>query len=85
MHSMAHYVAKVLHIAPREILYTWSVSELIVAYGVYRNEEQTKLYYEIESYNKTVKGKDKKERVDRYAVYFYTKEELMEGGMASAT
>lgn len=35
---MAHFVGKVLHIRPNEILDTWGVPELIVAYGQYANE-----------------------------------------------
>lgn len=35
---MAHFVGKQLHIRPNEILDTWGVSELIVAYGEYANE-----------------------------------------------
>ena len=35
---MAHYVGKELHIRPNEILDTWGVPELIVAYGEYANE-----------------------------------------------
>lgn len=36
--SMAHFVAKQLHMRPGEILDTWGVPELIVAYGEYSNE-----------------------------------------------
>lgn len=35
---MAHFVGKVLHIRPSEILDTWGGAELIVAYGQYMNE-----------------------------------------------
>ena len=35
---MAHFVGKILHIRPGEILDTWGVAELIVAYGQYANE-----------------------------------------------
>lgn len=35
---MAHYVGKTLHIRPREILDTWALPELIVAFGEYANE-----------------------------------------------
>lgn len=35
---MAHFVGKQLHIRPNEILDTWGVPELIVAYGQYANE-----------------------------------------------
>lgn len=36
--SMAHFVGKVLHIRPNEILDTWNVAELLVAYGEYGNQ-----------------------------------------------
>lgn len=35
---MAHFVGKILHIRPGEILDTWGVPELLVAYGQYANE-----------------------------------------------
>lgn len=35
---MAHFVGKELNIRPAEIMKTWSVPELIVAYGEYANE-----------------------------------------------
>ena len=43
---MAHYLAKVLHMRPNDILDTWSVPELIVAFGQYANEESMKNYHE---------------------------------------
>ena len=36
---MAHTVGEILHIRPSEILDTWGVPELIVAYGQYMNEK----------------------------------------------
>ena len=42
--QMAHYVGKVLHIRPSEILDTWGVPELIVAYGEYANEVSEQNY-----------------------------------------
>ena len=36
--SMAHFVGKTLHIRPNDILDTWGVPELVVAYGHYANE-----------------------------------------------
>ena len=36
--SMAHFVGKTLHIRPNEILDTWGVPELIVAFGYFSNE-----------------------------------------------
>ena len=43
---MAHYVAKVLHIRPNDILDNWCVPELIVAFGEYANEEANRNYEE---------------------------------------
>lgn len=41
---MAHFVGKQLHIRPNEILDTWGVPELIVAYGEYANELANESY-----------------------------------------
>lgn len=46
---MAHFVGKELHIRPTEILRTWSVPELIVAYGEYTNEIARRNYEEWKS------------------------------------
>lgn len=35
---MAHYVAKELNLRPLDILESWSLSELCVAYGHYANQ-----------------------------------------------
>lgn len=43
---MAHYVAKVLHQRPNDILDRWGVPELIVAYGEYANEQTNQNYEE---------------------------------------
>lgn len=71
---MAHYVAKILKLRPNDILNRWGVSELIVAYGYYRNEVQQKAFAEVESYNSTAKKKIP--RISKYAVRFYSREEL---------
>lgn len=73
---MAHYVGKILKIRPNEILDHWGVSELIVAYGVYRNEQQYKAFKEVQDFNK--QAKKKIPRVNEYAVKFYTMEEFFE-------
>lgn len=78
---MAHYVAKILKIRPNDILDRWGVSELLVAYGIYRNEAQKKAYSEIESYNRTAKKKIP--RVNRYAVKFYSRKELEEENVST--
>lgn len=65
---MAHYVGKVLHIRPNEILDTWGVPELIVAYGQYANEVSQQNYEEWKSL-----GADSRqgERPEEYIVKFY--------------
>lgn len=75
---MAHYVGKILKIRPNEILDRWGVSELIVTYGIYRNEAQMKAYREVQEYNKN--SKKKIPRIPEYAVKFYTLEEFFEEG-----
>ena len=44
--SMAHYVAKVLHLRPNDILDGWGVPELLVAFGEYANETADKNFKE---------------------------------------
>lgn len=73
---MAHYVGKKLSIRPNEILDHWGISELIVAYGIYRNEDQKKYFYRIEEYNKNLpKGGKRMSLPEKYAVKFYTRQE----------
>ena len=48
---MAHFVGKQLSIRPNEILDTWCVPELIVAYGEYANEIADKNYQEWKAYH----------------------------------
>ena len=43
---MAHYVARVLHVRPNDILDTWCVPELIIAFGEYANEQADRNYEE---------------------------------------
>ena len=65
---MAHYVAKVLHIRPNEILDTWGVPELIVAFGQYANEHSNQNYEEwkhLDSENRA-----KIAQPSKYIVYF---------------
>lgn len=72
---MAHYVAKVLKIRPNDILYHWGVSELIVAYGIYANEQQQKNFNEIKEHNKV--SNKKIPQIEEYAVRFRTREDLL--------
>lgn len=41
---MAHTVGEILHIRPSDILDTWCVPELIVAYGHYMNEKANEAF-----------------------------------------
>lgn len=43
---MAHFVGKLLHIRPNDILDEWCTPELIVAYGEYANEIADKNFRE---------------------------------------
>lgn len=71
---MAHYVGKVLGIRPNEILDTWGVPELIVAYGQYANEVTYKNFKEWESLDWSMRRGVKKP--DEYAVYFQSFDKL---------
>lgn len=71
--SMAHYVGKVLHLRPSEILDTWGCAELLVAYGEYSNEAS------LEAYEIWKSGDKKGERPEKYHVEFYTFEDLQDG------
>lgn len=64
---MAHYVGKVLHIRPNEILDTWGVPELVVAYGEYANEVSQENYEEW----KHLDAKSRGAKPDKYIVKFY--------------
>lgn len=69
---MAHYVGKVLHIRPNEILDTWGVPELIVAYGEYANEVSTENY---ENW-RLMDAKDRGEKPEKYIVKFLSDDRL---------
>lgn len=72
---MAHFVGKTLHMRPSEILDTWGVAELIVAYGEYMNEIAAKNYAEWEALDpKTRKGQPP----EKVFVYFFDHEDLEE-------
>ena len=64
---MANYVAKILHIRPNEILDTWGVPELIVAYGQYANEVSRENYEEW----RHMDAKSRGEKPEKYIVKFY--------------
>lgn len=75
--SMAHYVGKVLHIRPNEILDSWGVAELIVAYGQYANEVADENFQSWKSIH--MPSKDKNIPPKRYAVRFIGVKELEDG------
>ena len=74
---MAHFVGKILHIRPNEILDTWGVPELIVAYGQYANELADENYQQWKSADDAKKG-IKKDHIPprRYVVRFMGLREL---------
>lgn len=69
---MAHYVAKVLHQRPNDILDNWGCAELIVAFGEYANEESRQRYEEWKNLDAQARAKNPKP--DEYAVYFHYEE-----------
>ena len=71
---MAHYVGKLLHIRPSEILDTWGVPELLVAYGEYANEAANEAYQGWVSSN-TKNYKD--EKPPKYIVQFIGVDEIV--------
>lgn len=66
---MAHYVAKILHQRPNDILDKWGVPELIVAFGQYSNEDAEKSYQEWKSL--PTESRAKYERPERVTVRFF--------------
>lgn len=74
---MAHFVAKTLHIRPNDILDTWGVPELIVAYGQYMNEIADENYRTWKAAHRP-KGAETPQP-KRYAVKFLGMRELEDG------
>lgn len=73
---MAHYVAKVLHQRPNDVLDKWGVAELIVAYGEYANEESEKAYQDWK--NLSTEQRQRIEKPSRYIVRFLNTNESEE-------
>lgn len=71
--SMAHFVGKVLHIRPNEILDTWNVAELLVAYGEYGNQLADRNFEMWKS------GDRKTASPPRYIVKFIGVKEMQDG------
>ena len=65
---MAHYVAKELHMRPNEILDTWCVPEMIVAFGQYANEHSNQNYEDWKHLDSETRGKIA--QPSKYIVYF---------------
>lgn len=73
--AMAHFVGKTLHMRPNEILDTWGVAELIVAYGEYMNEISAKNHAEWEALDpKSRKGQEP----EKVYVHFFSADDLEE-------
>lgn len=65
---MAHFVAEKLHMRPNDILDTWGVPELIVAYGYYSNE------ISLENFKNWESGNKEGQMPQKYWVKFYSGE-----------
>ena len=76
---MAHFVGKILHIRPNEILDNWGVPELIVAYGQYANEIADENFRSWDSLHGSGKNVTTPPRPPRYVVRFIGLKELQDG------
>lgn len=72
---MAYFVAKELNLRPIDILTTWTVEELLVAYGVYSNQKSAEY---VESIPKNERAKKGITWLDRWAVLFITQDQAEE-------
>lgn len=72
---MAHYVGKLLHIRPSEILDTWGIPELLVAYGQYVNEAANDAFQAWMARNSK---NHKDEKPPKYIVQFIGVDEMEE-------
>lgn len=72
--SMAHFVAKTLHLRPLQILTEWGVPELLVAYGHYADEITSRNLEEWKALDAAVRNKTK--RPQEYQVKFYSVEQV---------
>lgn len=71
---MAHYVGEKLNIRPSEILDTWGVAELLVAFGQFANEVADQNYQQWKSMDSKYRGEKPKQR----AVWFMGLSDLEE-------
>lgn len=74
---MAHIVGKILHIRPSEILDTWGVAELIVAYGFYTDEISSENYEKWKDLDPKQRAKTPKPK--EYHVKFYGLDKISNG------
>lgn len=65
---MAHYVAHELHLRPNDVLDTWGVPELVVAFGEYANQKSSQNYEEWKQLDSENRNKIK--QPSKYIVYF---------------
>lgn len=73
---MAHFVAKKLHLRPNDILDTWGVPELLVAYGHYANEESNQHFHEWRSLDPQTRAKTPQPK--QFAVLFHSYDDMEE-------
>lgn len=73
---MAHFVSKHLSMRPNDLLDTWGVPELIVAYGQYANEIADENYRSWESGRKAKQQGWEPPQPKRYVVRFLGVKEL---------
>lgn len=74
---MAHFVGKILHIRPNDILDTWGVAELLVAYGQYANEMADEHFQQWKAVHAPQKGTPKPP--PRYIVKFIGLKDMQDG------
>ena len=74
---MAHSVGEILHIRPNEILDTWGVPELIVAFGQYMNEKVNEAY---QGWLARHRKSDDDPRPPQYVVRFIGVKEMEDAG-----
>lgn len=73
---MAHFVGKTLHIRPNEILDTWGVPELVVAFGFYADEITLNNYEQWKEMAPSIRSKQAPPK--KYLVEFYGLDRLGE-------
>lgn len=71
---MAHFVAKELKVRPYDILTTWTVEELMVAFGEYANAHALEAWEMMDAKERRKKGKI---WTDRWAVLFVPLEDAL--------